>query len=1036
MIGRVRQAFPGLSEVSASQISVAQVFPDLGDGLVEISRDMWKDVLPLVKTTRVVVSKNEAETTAPKKKRKAQVLGTEPNATASGSGPPVLNAPTVGLKRRLRARADVGASEVDNHNFRTSREIGPVFTSGPVALTSDGNLLVGCVNEEPRSTSLLLGSTTGTYQTDSSGVTSLAVSPNNAHLAIFTSSLSLRLYPLASSDSSSSIHATKHIPRAHDAPVHVSTIDPTSTLVASGSADGIVKVHDIRRGHLTHLFRGHGGIVSALKFFYKPGSTAGSWDIMWLVSASADSRVRVYDLAAAGTGSPIMTLEGHVSVPRGVGVSNDGRYVVSGGRDSVVLIWDTRPLTENGKPEKGASGKKGKKNLLTPVLVKTIPVLERIEALGVLESEDSEGRLRFYTGGQKGVIKVWDAWDAKVLRTFGEEVEGSSSLEDEGEESRQIIDVLYTPSIHSLSSVHADQNVLTYSLRTGNKTRQLVGYNDEVIDAVFLSSPSPAPSVNRNFDTHLAIATNSSLVRIYPTPDIHNADTAEKGPLNPLNASLLSGHTDIVLALSSAPNGWLASAGKDREVRIWAPIRAPLQEPDDENDMDEDDKKLTDNVEWTCVGICAGHAESVGAVVFGGLDANGVPSFLVTGSQDRTLKVWDLSVLKGPTPPTPIKLKSLTTTKAHDKDINALDVAPNGRLAATGSQDKTAKVFEVGSSHDLAPTGTLKGHKRGVWSVRFSPVERVIATGSGDKTVKLWSLDDWTCLKTFEGHTNSILRLSFLTHGTQIVSAGSDGLVKLWTIRTEECVATLDAHEDKVWALAMSVDERTMVSGAADSKVVIWRDSTEEEQLEKEEQRAKGVELEQNFSNYLALNDYRNAIQLALAMDQPGRLYNLFKSVRAARPTKSIAPRPQDTESAQSISGSAEIDQVLATLSGSDLVRLLGHIRTWNASARTSTIAQTVLHAILSTHSTENIIAAFGKDEDTQGLEAEFTSAFKQKEKPGMDLRSIVDGLIPYTERHLTRAERLVQDSFVVDYVLGEMDMGLALGGLDAMEVS
>jgi U3 small nucleolar RNA-associated protein 13 len=205
----------------------------------------------------------------------------------------------------------------------------------------------------------------------------------------------------------------------------------------------------------------------------------------------------------------------------------------------------------------------------------------------------------------------------------------------------------YTPSMHCLSSIHADQNVLTYSLRTGNKTRQLIGYNDEVIDAVFLSSPSPAPSVNRNPDTHLAIATNSSLVRIYPTPDVHAADSTAKGQLNPLNASLLSGHTDIVLALSSAPNGWLASAGKDREVRIWAPIRTPLQEKEDEDDMDEDEPKTSDIIEWTCVAICAGHAESVGAVAFGGSDSNGVPSFLVTGSQDRTLKVWDLSVLKG-----------------------------------------------------------------------------------------------------------------------------------------------------------------------------------------------------------------------------------------------------------------------------------------------------------------------------------------------------------------------------------------------------
>lgn len=187
----------------------------------------------------------------------------------------------------------------------------------------------------------------------------------------------------------------------------------------------------------------------------------------------------------------------------------------------------------------------------------------------------------------------------------------------------------YTPTAHTLSAVHADQNVLTYDLRSQKRTRQIVGYNDEVIDAVFLSSPSPTLQK----DTHLAIATNSSLVRIYPTPDVALGTTETT---NPLNASLLAGHTDIVLALAAAPNGWLASAAKDREVRIWAPT--PVHTAEDEA-MDGE------NVEWRCVALCAGHAESVGAVAFGGVGAGGVPAFLVTGSQDRTLKVWDLGEL-------------------------------------------------------------------------------------------------------------------------------------------------------------------------------------------------------------------------------------------------------------------------------------------------------------------------------------------------------------------------------------------------------
>jgi len=163
-----------------------------------------------------------------------------------------------------------------------------------------------------------------------------------------------------------------------------------------------------------------------------------------------------------------------------------------------------------------------------------------------------------------------------------------------------------------------------------------------------------------------------------------------------------------------------------------------------------------------------------------------------------------------------IRCKSLTTHKAHEKDINSLDVAPNDHFLVSGSQDRTAEVYEIqytigsgGSVRgELKLVGTCKGHKRRVWMVRFGRAERILATGGGDKSIKLWSLEDFSCLRTFEGHTKSVLRVEFLSNGLQLVSAASDGLVKLWNIKEEECMTTLDNHEDKVWALAVSSDER------------------------------------------------------------------------------------------------------------------------------------------------------------------------------------------------------------------------------------
>ena len=214
-----------------------------------------------------------------------------------------------------------------------------------------------------------------------------------------------------------------------------------------------------------------------------------------------------------------------------------------------------------------------------------------------------------------------------------------------------------------------------------------------------------------------------------------------------------------------------------------------------------------------CIGICEGHAESVGAVAFSRQrqpDGHGTATFLVTASQDRTLKLWDLSKLRSDS--SMEKLRSMTTLRAHEKDINSLDVSPNDKFLVSGSQDKLVKVFEIDVPNgSLRLAGTCKGHRRGIWTVKFSRTDRVVASGAADRTVKLWSLDDFSCLKvsvyiissanrvqTFEGHTNSVLRVDFLSMGQQLVTSSSDGLVKLWNIKDEECVKTLDNHDDKV----------------------------------------------------------------------------------------------------------------------------------------------------------------------------------------------------------------------------------------------
>lgn len=168
---------------------------------------------------------------------------------------------------------------------------------------------------------------------------------------------------------------------------------------------------------------------------------------------------------------------------------------------------------------------------------------------------------------------------------------------------------------------------------------------------------------------------------------------------------------------------------------------------------------------------------------------------------------------------------------------------------------------------------------------------------------------------------------------------------------------------------------------------------------------------EQDFTNYVALRDYRNAISLALAMEHPGRLFTLFKQLRA---------HDTDIEDAHedAFTGHAAVDEVIRTMHGKELAKLLKYVQTWNAQARTSSVAQGVLFAIVKLRSAEDIMAAFSM--------TGFGDLGEQKAGAGSTaLKELVDALIPYTERHLARMDRLVQESYVVDYLLSEMDDGM-----------
>jgi WD40 repeat protein len=69
--------------------------------------------------------------------------------------------------------------------------------------------------------------------------------------------------------------------------------------------------------------------------------------------------------------------------------------------------------------------------------------------------------------------------------------------------------------------------------------------------------------------------------------------------------------------------------------------------------------------------------------------------------------------------------------------VTAVAFSPDGQILATGSDDKTIKLWDLQTGVEIA---TLSGHDSYVQSVAFSPDGKTLVSGGYDKTVKVWQV--------------------------------------------------------------------------------------------------------------------------------------------------------------------------------------------------------------------------------------------------------------------------------------------------------
>ena len=171
--------------------------------------------------------------------------------------------------------------------------------------------------------------------------------------------------------------------------------------------------------------------------------------------------------------------------------------------------------------------------------------------------------------------------------------------------------------------------------------------------------------------------------------------------------------------------------------------------------------------------------------------------------------------------------------KGHTETVYAAAISADGKIAATGSFDKSVKVWDPATGKDIRQLAGKNGHTNQILSLAFSPDGAVLASGGSDNSAKLWDVKtapkagetDPTPTKSL-AHPNLVDAVAFDKTGTQLATACHDGILRIWDVAKGTATKTINAHTlpvvSPIYTVAWSPDAKLLATGSYDHSIKFW----------------------------------------------------------------------------------------------------------------------------------------------------------------------------------------------------------------------
>ena len=145
--------------------------------------------------------------------------------------------------------------------------------------------------------------------------------------------------------------------------------------------------------------------------------------------------------------------------------------------------------------------------------------------------------------------------------------------------------------------------------------------------------------------------------------------------------------------------------------------------------------------------------------------------------------------------------------------------SPDGKMALTGSQDRTARLWDVATSTPIGPPMVHQGY---VYSVAYSPDGRTVLTGSEDHTARLWDAAAATPIGQPLLHDDKVSSVAYTPDGKAIITEAGR-MIRLWDVATTQPIGRSIAKADPV---SYSPDGKTIVVWGPEKALRLWDAAT------------------------------------------------------------------------------------------------------------------------------------------------------------------------------------------------------------------